>query len=88
MATELMACGVAPGRLSLCGWGHGWGKLLVRRAACSSHPNGAPARMGYGWAELCAQWPATAAVGVAAVREVAEEVATAEAVAKTIVGGK
>ena len=79
VATELMACGVAPGRLSLCGWG----KLLVRRAACSSHPNSAPARMGYGWAELFARWPATAAVGEAAMREVAEEVGIAEAAAKT-----
>ena len=40
-------------RIKVCGWG----RQLARHAARSSHPHGAPARMGCGWAELFACWP-------------------------------
>ena len=30
----------------------GWGRRITRKAARSSHPNGATARAGYGWGEL------------------------------------
>ena len=53
VAMELASCGISLQRVHICGWG----KQLARRAARSSHANGAPARMGCGWAELFAQWP-------------------------------
>ena len=54
VAAELAACGVSMRRVAIAGWG----KTLARRAAGSAHPNGDPARMGCGWAEVFVHWPA------------------------------